>query len=606
MKKSIIKKTVVLLIFLVWLISGIVPLENAMTEQNIKPMLPESSWAIDWDSNGVIIMNNLDEQTLFDTCSDGNDGCIIAWGDPRDLDYDIYAQKIDRNGNKQWGSGIEICGATGDQHLPVLCSDGAGGAIIAWEDARGANDDIYIQRVTSDGTPLWGDNGTLLSNAEEDQIYPNICSDGLGGAIVGWRDYRNGTNASIYAQRINQNGIVQWTPNGTVISNHPNSENYMAIASDENHGAIIAWIRYGVGWDIHAQKIDSSGVKQWTSLGIPIAVEAEDQDDLVVVGTSSGGAYIAWEDDRVGIDDDIYAQYVNPSGVIQWTLNGIPICTASESQGDLKGINDGNDAMILSWTDYRNFEVDVFAQKVNILGQIQWQVNGNPVIYANSEIQGRGDLCSDGAGGAIITWQDQRGPEQNIYCQRVNATGSIKWDSDGYKVYYGDADTRGPRIVSDSEGGSIMVWYHYESTLDYGYRAQRVFNGKPYSNNPANQSITTNRNTIINWTLSDDCSGGQYRVVRDTPEVNDEIVVDWTDWDNGVNLPISVNVQGAGEYNYTIEYYDDQNVYGIPNSVLLDVSPESVSPLISGYPLMTLFLVIVSISAFLLIKTRRK
>ena len=37
-----------------------------------------------------------------------------------------------------------ICAATGNQDSPAMVSDGAGGAIIAWEDDRGSYYNIYV------------------------------------------------------------------------------------------------------------------------------------------------------------------------------------------------------------------------------------------------------------------------------------------------------------------------------------------------------------------------------------------------------------------------------------------------------------------------------
>ncbi|MFB3896657.1 MAG: hypothetical protein ACE14V_10185, partial [bacterium] len=41
--------------------------------------------------------------------------------------------------------------ATNNQYYPILVSDGSGGAIIAWQDYRNGNYDIYAQSVTTDG-----------------------------------------------------------------------------------------------------------------------------------------------------------------------------------------------------------------------------------------------------------------------------------------------------------------------------------------------------------------------------------------------------------------------------------------------------------------------
>ena len=48
-------------------------------------------------------------------------------------------------GEAKWVTdGIPVCAAIGDQMFPMAVSDGAGGAIVTWQDARGgAGNDIY-------------------------------------------------------------------------------------------------------------------------------------------------------------------------------------------------------------------------------------------------------------------------------------------------------------------------------------------------------------------------------------------------------------------------------------------------------------------------------
>ena len=49
-----------------------------------------------------------------------------------------------------------ICTATGEQNSPHMASDGSGGTIIAWADNRsGTRWDIYAQRVDANGNVMW-------------------------------------------------------------------------------------------------------------------------------------------------------------------------------------------------------------------------------------------------------------------------------------------------------------------------------------------------------------------------------------------------------------------------------------------------------------------
>ena len=135
--------------------------------------------------------------------SDGAGGAIVTWEDRRSGNSDIYAQRISADGTVQWtANGVALCTAAGDQRDPTIIADGAGGAIVTWWDG-----DIHAQRISAGGTPQWTANGVALCTADYSQGPPTITSDGAGGAIATWEDHRYGSeNYGIFAQRVQANG----------------------------------------------------------------------------------------------------------------------------------------------------------------------------------------------------------------------------------------------------------------------------------------------------------------------------------------------------------------------------------------------------------------
>src|SRR6185436_16504359 len=80
---------------------------------------------------------------------------FVSWYDSRSGNYDIYAQHALASGvvDGAWpADGRAVCIAVGDQVVPSIVSDGAGGMIVTWYDRRGGVDyDIYTQRIASSG-----------------------------------------------------------------------------------------------------------------------------------------------------------------------------------------------------------------------------------------------------------------------------------------------------------------------------------------------------------------------------------------------------------------------------------------------------------------------
>ena len=56
-------------------------------------------------------------------------------------------------------SNLPFCTAPNEQLFPDIVSDGYQGAIITWMDARNGNRDVFTQRINAKGKVLWKENG---------------------------------------------------------------------------------------------------------------------------------------------------------------------------------------------------------------------------------------------------------------------------------------------------------------------------------------------------------------------------------------------------------------------------------------------------------------
>lgn len=425
-----------------------------------------------WWVNGNIICDMDKYQHSPVVVPDGSGGAIIVWGDLRnqgDLVYngDIYAQRVNANGVVQWtANGVALCNDPLDQDLFTIVSDGSGGAIVAWQDKRNGSYDIYAQRINAAGAVQWTANGIVISNAANDQTTPIVIADGSGGAIVTWEDKRSGgpfdNIYDVYAQRINSLGVVQWTANGLAVCTATGNQYSPTLASDGSGGAIITWYdgRPGFSTDIYAQRINSTGVVQWTANGVGVCTVAENQTRPLIRPDGVGGAIIVWRDYHGSNDstNDIYAQRINSVGATQWTPGGVALCTAIFDQNVESLETDGAGGVIMTWADRRAGTWAVYAGRLNDAGIPQWTANGvalSPALYA----EGIPQITTDGAGGAIVTWPDYRaGFEFHVYAQRLNSAGAVQWSANGVALCARAGNQYEPAIISDGNGGAIVAW----------------------------------------------------------------------------------------------------------------------------------------------------
>ena len=431
-----------------------------------------SAWAY-WIPDGVRVSTAASDQNTPQIAPDGAGGAFVTWYDYRSgSGFGIYAQRMSSLGTFPWtADGVALCTTIGNQMYPTIASDGAGGAIATWQRSGSGIYSIYAQRINASGITQWAADGVVLCAGSADCDYPTIASDGSGGAIVTWFDYRN-NNYDIYAQRINASGAAQWTANGVAICTATGTQQYPQIISDGAGGAIVTWQdNRGANADIYAQRVNSSGAVQWTANGVALCTATGDQIECQIASDGAGGAIVTWSDYRSGYG--IYARRVNASGVAQWTANGVALCTAAGSRGKSMILSDGAGGAFVTWYDYRSGTADIYAQRVNSSGAVQWTANGVALCTA-AAAQSTPTIASDGAGGIIVTWFDYRnGAYPDIYAQRVNGSGVVQWATDGVPVCMATGTQQYPLIISDTAGGAIITWQDARGANSDVY-AQRI------------------------------------------------------------------------------------------------------------------------------------
>ena len=415
-----------------------------------------------WVSNGVGVCTTVLTQTDPVIIPDGSGGVIIAWEDFRNGHYDVFAQRLNASGVRLWAvDGVAVCTAASGQVALQLIPDGAGGAIICWHDYRGlVTADIYVQRVNASGIPQWTANGVALCTAAGDQLYPTIVSDGAGGAIVCWHDLRGGAFTDIYAQRVNASGAPQWLANGVGVCIATSNQYLPTITSDGAAGAIVSWYDFRSGnYDIYARRVTANGTGLWNINGNPLCTVANTQGFPQIVSDNAGGAIVVWHDERAGVpSSDVYAQHVNSLGTALWATNGVGICTAANNQMFPQIAPDGSGGAIISWHDNRTANgFDIYVQKITGAGAPQWTGDGVALCTAtNDQLDPR--VVSDGAGGGIVAWRDARTGAEDIYAQRIDVSGLIQWTGNGAAISTAASDQLGVVIASNGTDGAILSW----------------------------------------------------------------------------------------------------------------------------------------------------
>ena len=467
-----------------------------------------------WVQDGTVICDAQGEQRYVSSVPDGAGGAIVVWEDHRAIWSVIYAQRIDANGDTLWtGNGMMVCTSISKQEYPVAVSDGAGGVIVVWTDYRNGttNADIFAARIDAGGNRLWLETGVPVCRAVYDQYWPCIVSDGSGGAVIGWMDYRPIDGSSdIYAQRVDGGGAMMWAENGVPVCTSQLGQHYPVAASDAAGGAFFAWNDFRNAYaEIYVQKVDSLGAPKWNLNGVTFFSAIAEQW-VRIVPDGSGGAMVCWTDLRGG-NMDIFAQRVDKNGVLAWDYNGVAVCSLGGNEYQPSMIPDGAGGAIVAWTNG-----SIYAQRMAGNGSRLWLSTGVRMgtgIYIQRDCV----LVGDGAGGAIVAWDDGE-----IFAQRVSPDGAVMWKEEGVPLCTASAFAFYPAIAADGSGGAVVAWEDWRSSIGeaeiYALRVDAAGNTIIATLLESYAAALTGDGIRIEWRLSEIDRDVSFSVLRSAGE----------------------------------------------------------------------------------------
>ena len=426
-----------------------------------------------WAQNGVPLCLAPEDQQNIRITTDMAGGAIAAWDDYRTTrNWDTYAQRVALNGATMWMSdGVPVSTDVADDEQLRIISDGAGGSMVAWIRHVGSYL-IYIQHFDALGNELWSHDGVpVSSNTTNLMFHVELASDAAGGVYIFWLEVASPDPGDIFAQHFNAAGTPQWPLSGIAVASAPGTQEFPRAVPDGAGGALVFWYDDRLGdFDVYGQRLDVSGLAQWTANGVVVADGAGDQDAHFAISDGAGGALLSIESNASG-DRDIYVQHVDSFGTALWSPPaGLAVATGPASQFLTGTASDGTGGLLITWSSYASGASDIYAQHVDHSGTTVWSAGGMAVC-TDLGYQSTPAIASDGATGAFVTWQDQRSGVFDIYAQHLNGTGGADWINDGIPVCQENNNQAIPQIVAGFTGQAIVAWTDSRSGSEDLYAA---------------------------------------------------------------------------------------------------------------------------------------
>ncbi len=360
----------------------------------------------------------------FAAVSDGQGGAIVAWQERTTSPYEVRIQRIDQDGNLGWSpDGIPMWATVTlrEQSNPVLVK-GPSRVFAVYHQTNAVPPntiDLYAQCFDLAGSRLWGDYGAVVcTTVVGDNRNHAAIARGDSSIMVAWEDFRSG-NGDIYANAL-VNGSA-WAVNGTPVCDLTGNQLKPVASPDGSGGMFMAWedFRSGAGSDIYAQRYNSGGIMAWAPLGgVPVCSLGGDQKDLDICRTAGNRALLVWTDQRGGAgNDNIFAMVLNDDGSQHWTeAGGLEIGGAAGVQQSprVTPSADGQ-KFVVAWE-----HPGVFAQRINLDGSFGWSALVRPPDATNAR---KPRLVRGSDEHLFFAWEDDRGGDWDIYGQRAHWEG---------------------------------------------------------------------------------------------------------------------------------------------------------------------------------------
>jgi hypothetical protein len=399
---------------------------------------------------------------------------IAVWEDERNGDVDIFAQKMDFDGDPI-GNNFEVSEEDfpKDQLLPCVATTGDSAFVVIWVDEE--NFDIYGRRFGADLSPL---GGVFQVNSEGIPSWaPSLSCGPDGGFVVAWVDIESGNN--IYAKRFDASGDSLGESFKVNEDEEAMPHISPSISIGQSGNFVIVWEDYrDTTADIYAQRYGSDGNKLGGNLEVSSDSLYEDQYSPSVSLGKSDRFMVTWVDLKSGIKD-VFAVLFSFDGTADTSVFKVDTTTTSDPRENPWVDSDTTGRYMIAWTDYTPSFVTIYTQRFDSLGQAP---ESRLTISDAGATGERHDptLSTNPSGAFVVGWMDKRNLNYDIYARTIRSDGSPQQGSDfTINDDSSGANQKFPKVATKSDGGFMVVWEDLRSGNSDIYLKRFDPNGQP-------------------------------------------------------------------------------------------------------------------------------
>ncbi len=350
---------------------------------------------------------------------------------------------------------------------PVIATNKSGNSILAWVDNAKGTRDVFAQRIDNNGNPI----GKILevnTNTREDQHLPAVAINENGSFIIAWSTKgQDGDGYGVYARRYDKNGI--YSGNEFKVNTSTTGDQWIpSVAMTNNGGFVVVWesTKDRGSYNIVGQKFDKTGNSFGTEFFINSSSKGSQEFPKISMD-SVGNFIVVWTSnqnrDFLNPDTlkfkDIYGRKFNKDGV----PNGaefVVSTTIGEQNLPAVSLSDNN-SYIVAWNllEQNTNNYDIYARTfINGIAQkASFRVDSN----SRADMISKPALAIDNTGNFIIVWNSVVGliGSSGLYGKKYDSNGNEK--STEYKINSSNNNVLQPDINGNKSGIFLTTWREY-------------------------------------------------------------------------------------------------------------------------------------------------
>ena len=274
-----------------------------------------------------------------------------------------------------------------------------------------------------------------------------------------------------------------YTTNGTeyaVVGSLPGDQVWPDVAAGTN-GGFVVWqdnATDGSGWGVSARRLD--GTLSGTLSTFRVNVQgADDQENARVALLKNGGAVFVWQGGVEGLNQHIYARFLNSSNIFLTTTDVLVSTFTNHLQINPAVAVLNNSNVVVVWSSFdqagSNSLQDVYCK---ILSQTGQTVSNEFLVNQFTSYNQRSPaLAALANGGFVVAWVSEQErtaapnfgnnptfttaagmtrPSVDIYARLYSSKGAAITNE--FLVNTGSNPCANPAVAAGSDGGFMVVW----------------------------------------------------------------------------------------------------------------------------------------------------